>query len=177
MWWSKAYLTTVALAAALAVSACGFEPLYDRPAAPSAEGPQAQMAAVRIAPMPDRIGQQMHNFLRDRLNPFGQPADPAYLLTVGLSESIEELGVRKDETATRANLTVYATFELRDAASGKQLFQGRQSSINSYNILDNQFATIFSERDARERGLRELSDAISTRLGVYFARTGGQAAL
>lgn len=138
---------------------------------------QTHLAAVRIAPLPDRIGQQMHNFLRDRLNPSGQPRDPAYVLSVSLSEAIEELGVRKDETATRANLTVFATYQLNDAASGKELLKGRNSSINSYNILDNQFATIFSERDARERGLRELSDAISTRLGIFFARTGGQAAL
>lgn len=177
MWWSRTRAAAALLAAALVLAACGFEPLYGRPTAATAEGPQAQMASVRIAPLPDRIGQQMHNFLRDRLNPFGQPTDPAYVLTLSLSESVEELGVRKDETATRANLRVFATYELRDAASGEVLLDGRHSSINSYNILDNQFATIFSERDARERGLRALSDAISTRLGVYFARTGGQAAL
>jgi LPS-assembly lipoprotein len=153
----------------LLLAACGFQPLYGR----GGDGPTTteEMAATRILPMPDRVGQIMHNMLRDRLNPRGQPRAPAYLLRVSLGEVKEELGVRKDETATRANLTLSASFSLHEAATDKVLFSGFVTSINSYNILENQFATIFSESDARERALRELSDDIRIRLGVYFTRT------
>ena len=157
------------LAAVALTSACGFQPLYGRPAddAPSTGDHFAQ---VRIAPMPDRIGQQMHNLLRDKLNPDGQPGSPAYVLQVSLTESIEELGIRKDETATRANLRLIANFTLFDARTGARLLGGQSRSINSYNILESQFATLFSENDARDRSLRDVSDDIRTRLGVYFAR-------
>jgi LPS-assembly lipoprotein len=157
-------LGTVALA-----SACGFQPLYGRPAdgGPSATDSFAQ---IRIAPLPDRIGQRMHNMLRDRLNPQGQPSAPDYQLEVRLREVIHELGIRKDETATRANLRLTANFTLSDARTGARLLSGESRSVNSYNILQSQFATLFSEDDARERSLRELSDDIRTRLGVYFAR-------
>jgi len=157
---------------AVAVSGCGFQPLYGRNDA--GQRTQDLLATVRIQPLPDRVGQQLHNLLRDRLNPLGQPRKPSYTLQVQISETLEELGVRKDETATRSNLTVFADFELSDAASGKVVFEGRSRSINSYNILESQFATLFSESDARNRALREISDEISNRLAVYFARIAGK---
>ncbi|MFQ5773831.1 MAG: LPS assembly lipoprotein LptE [Kiloniellaceae bacterium] len=157
------------LAASLLITACGFQPLYGRPG-DGRPAPGDELAAIRILPLPDRIGQRMHNLLRDRLNPRGQPPDPAYLLNVSLTEAIEELGIRKDETASRANLTLRARFSLHDAASNEVLFSGRSSSTNSYNILENQFATLSSEADARKRALRELSDDIRLRLGIYFSR-------
>ncbi len=157
------------LGAGLVLSGCGFQPLY-APSAPQAASPIDRMAAIRIAPMPDRIGQQMHNLLRDRLNPRGQPGDPAYRLDVRLSESRRELGIRKDETATRANLILSARFTLREIDSKRVLLQETARSVNSYNILTSQFATAFSEADARERALRELSESIRTRLAIYFSQ-------
>ena len=50
------------------------------------------------------------------------------------------------------------------------VFSGQSNSVNSYNIVDSQFATFISERDARERALRELSEDIRLRLATYFAR-------
>lgn len=161
-------LAPLAFVLLLTVSACGFKPMYGggedgRPSVAE------QMAAIRIAPLPDRIGQQMHNLLRDRLNPYGQPDDPAYMLKVEINESRRNLGVRKDETATRANLILSATFSLNGIKGKEALLLGKATSINSFNILTNQFATSFSESHARERALREISDTIRTRLGIYFS--------
>ncbi|HSR73067.1 MAG TPA: LPS assembly lipoprotein LptE [Kiloniellales bacterium] len=164
--------TALSFGFALVLAGCGFRSLYgDFGAADAARpDPNAQMAQVRIAPLPDRIGQQMHNLLRDRLNSAGQPRDPRYRLRVRLHESTESLAIRRDETATRANLTITADFALEELASREVVLEGQASSINSYNILTSQFATYNAERDARERSLRELSDDIRTRLGLYFSR-------
>lgn len=179
MWWSRPAPQGLRLGAGaaclllgLALAGCGFQPLYGR-SDPQAVSPLDQMAAIRIAPLPDRVGQQMHNLLRDRLNPRGQPREPAYRLDLRLSESRQQLGIRKDETATRANLILSASFTLRELASNRVLLRGRTSSVNSFNILTSQFATTFSESDARERALREISDNIRTRLGVYFSAASG----
>ena len=177
MWWCKNIpgdhllgpgVFCLLLGAAVALPACGFKPLYGR-SETQALSPVDHMAAIRIAPLADRIGQQMHNLLRDRLNPYGQPRDPVYRLDVAISEARQELGIRKDETATRANLILSASFTLRELESERVLLQGRTSSVNSFNILTNQFATDFSEADARGRALRELSDNIRVRLGIYFS--------
>ena len=152
----------------LSLGACGFEPLYAKKADDSTVS--ADLAAVQVAPLRDRVGQQMHNFLRDRLNPQGQPTAPDYLLQVQLKETLDELGVRRDETATRANLRMDAQFFLRPIGGEATLLSGHSSSTTSYDILDNPFATTVSEDDARERALREVADDIRTRLALYFSR-------
>jgi LPS-assembly lipoprotein len=177
MWWFKpsrrglyrgGAMTGLLLSAAVLLSACGFQPLYG--GSGTGRTPADELAAVRIDPLPDRIGQQMHNLLRDRLNPQGQPNNPAYVLRVTIAETREELGVRKDETATRANLILSAKIVLHDAESNDVLLDSNLRSINSYNIVANQFATTVSEQDARDRALRELSEDVRTRLAVYFSQ-------
>jgi len=155
------------LASSLALGSCGFRPLYRRPS-PDGFSPLDSLASVRIAPLTDRTGQIFHNLLRNRLNPRGQPAQPSYVLSVSLSETVQELGLRADETATRANLRLRALFVLRASDDARVLFRGSARSISSYNILENQFATGVSEDDARQRGLRQLSDEIRERLAVFF---------
>jgi len=171
---ARAAAGALLLSLAVALSGCGFQPLYGRPQA-GAPSTAEHMAAVRIAPLPDRLGQQLHNFLRDRLNPLGQPSDPAYSLNIELNEYRQELGIRQDETATRANLIVSAQFYLKAIGSDKVLLRGLATSTNSYNILRSQFATTHAELNARKRGLREISDDIRTRLGIYFAGLGNAA--
>ncbi|GAB4363007.1 MAG: LPS assembly lipoprotein LptE [Kiloniellaceae bacterium] len=169
MSWSRKSLAGLVLAAAgaVALSGCGFEPLYG-PGINNAEVADS-LAAVRVEPLNDRAGQQMHNFLRDRLNPRGQPVNADYRLRVQLSERLEELGVRRDETATRANLRMVAQFTLLSADGHTPLLNGRSASTASYDILTNPFATTVSEDAARERALREVADDIQTRLALYFA--------
>ncbi|HIC81378.1 MAG TPA: hypothetical protein EYH07_15375 [Kiloniellaceae bacterium] len=155
-----------AAAALLPLAGCGFQPLYAENDA--GQTVASELAAIRIEPLRDRVGQQMHNFLRDRLNPNGQPVSPNYQLRLRLAEQLSELGVRRDETATRANLKLTADFFLLEAGSGRELLIGRSTSTTSYDILENPFASTISERDARERALREVADDIQTRLAVYF---------
>jgi LPS-assembly lipoprotein len=152
-----------------ALGGCGFQPLYG--ARDNDAEVSSSLASIRIEPLRDRVGQQMHNFLRDRLNPGGQPSAPSYRLRVGLTESLSELAVRRDETATRANLRMDAKFFLLDENGQNALLTGRSSSTTSYDILRNPFATTVSEADARERALREVADNIRTRLAVFFARS------
>ncbi len=152
----------------LPLAACGFEPLYG-PGINNADV-SSELAAVRVNPLRDRVGQQMHNFLRDRLNPHGQPVSPNYALQVDLTETLSELGVRRDETATRANLRMEADFVLTGADGASELLRGYSSSTTSYNILNNPFATTVSEDSARERALREVAEDIKTRLALYFSK-------
>jgi LPS-assembly lipoprotein len=160
---------SAALLLLLVPAACGFQPLYGPEGRDSAAVQGLQQ--VRLAPLPDRAGQQLHNFLRNEINPYGQPSDPQYVLRMSVLERLESLGIREDETATRANLTLMARFELVELSSGETLLKGRSSSTNSYDILDAEvrYATIVSEADARERAMRQIAKDIRTRLSVYFS--------
>ncbi len=154
------------------LGACGFRPLYgDRTAA---GGAPSELASIKVATIPDRIGQQLHNYLLTALNPRGHPRRPRYLVQTRVDESTSSLAVRKTAFATRANLTVNANYNLTTPADGKSLFSAKSSITVSYNILDSEFATLMAEKDARARAVREVSEDIRIRLSVFLASRQGQ---
>ncbi len=155
------------LALLIGLEACGFRPLYSER---HNAGVTAELAATRIDLIADRTGQKLHNFLLDRFNPKGLAARPRYGLKVRVQSRRRELGIRKDETATRANLTLTARYTLRDWRTKRSLYQGTSSSTNSYNILEADFATLAALNDATTRAARELSEKIKTRLSIFFSR-------
>ena len=166
-------VTAVAGVLAMGLAACGFRPLYGPQ---SAAATQSELSNVKIDLIEDRIGQQLHNALLDRVNSSGQPQTPEYVLSIEIEETLQELGLRRDETATRANLNVSAAFVLRSAKTldGKNiLLSGHSRSVNSFNIVDSDFATVIAERDARNRAVVIIADDIATRLAIYFSSRSG----
>lgn len=160
---------TIFLLAALGfLGGCGFQPLYGKSFA--AYAPE-EFAAIRVKPIQDRIGQQLHNRLLSLLNPDGRPKKPRYFLVATVSESIASLGVRKSAFATRANLTLRVSYQLSPISGGETILSGNEAIIVSYNILDSDFATLMAEKNARARAVGELAQAIRTRLAAQFVHS------
>jgi LPS-assembly lipoprotein len=153
----------------LVLAACGFEPLYG---SRERGGPGSVEALQQIAvgPIPDRIGQVLRNNLLDRLTPTGEPDRPRYRLAVALAVSKEGLAITKDESITRFNLRIIASFVLYDTANNAEVTRGVSRTIAAYNVVTSQFATLVAEKDAESRAARELSEDIRTRLAVHFTR-------
>jgi len=164
MWLSRSALLFICLA----LGACGFEPLYGENRGDDTTV-TASMAAIRIEAIPDRIGQKMYNMLHERLTPEGRIEEPRYSLRVRLRESNDELLYERDETATRANLTIRADYELRRIEDDEVIAKGTSRATSSYDILSSQYATVVSEDDARERTARVVSDDIRTRVAVALS--------
>lgn len=165
------YKTVAVSVAVMGLAACGFHPLYGTRAGGAA---QDELAQIRIAPIPDRIGQELHNHLLTALNPGGRPERPRYVLTTGITEGARAVAIRKTAFATRTNLRVQATYSVSDIATGKRLFNGESSITVSYNILDSEYATLAVEKDARTRAIRELAEDIRIRLGIFFSDQAAQ---
>jgi len=146
------------------LTGCGFRPLHSAKSGASA----ANLAEIHIAPIANRIGQKFHNLLLDKLTPKGPPAAPRYVLHVTLTEASQNLAVRKDTVATRANLIMRASFSLVRIGDKSVLMTNNALSANSFNILNEEFATLSAENDARVRAVRELSDTIRTRVAIYL---------
>ena len=168
-----------ALAAALlGLTACGFQPMY----ASQARSGSGQIApevrnSVAIAPIPDRIGQQLHNALRDRLNPQGQPRDPAYRLRVEVNSVSEPSTLRSDGTATRRSFSLSANWQLDDYDTSKRLFASSAATSTSYNVVDQPYATAAAFRDAEQRALEQVARDIAARVnGLLAAGPSGQRA-
>jgi LPS-assembly lipoprotein len=150
----------------LALAGCGYQPLYGTTDKGSTVD---DLALVNVKPVRDRAGQEMHNYLRDSLNPTGRPGAMArYDLDIDLTEAREALAIRTDETATRYNLNQTATFQLRDLDTGRIVLSGSSKAAVSYNVLRNDFNNVVAENDARRRGVQEIADDIRMRLAAYL---------
>ena len=76
-------LARLALALTAPLAGCGWQPLYGNTDTTGPSGSAAQqMAQTHINPIADRVGQQLYNTLRDRMNPQGVPQNPTYDLIV-----------------------------------------------------------------------------------------------
>jgi LPS-assembly lipoprotein len=154
------------------LAGCGFQPMYG---SASLGAVDEELARVKVQVISDRVGQQAHNFLLDRLNRSGRPADPRYLLEVKIRVAKTELGIERDETATRAKLVLTANFSLTDLKTRETLLRRTARSTNSYNIVDSAVSTRSAELDAVERAAREISEDIRVLLSLYFRRRAARA--
>ncbi len=159
--------------AALALSACGFRPLYATGTTP--DGMETYFSQVFVEPIPGRQGVHLRNQMMDALTPEGTPGSAAYKLSIKLEDVKEGLAIQSNTQITRYNYRLTAHYELRDTVSGEVLDKGLARAIAAYNVADSQFATQSAERDAQERAAREVGEDIRLRLGLYFEqRFGGK---
>lgn len=155
----------------LAIAGCGFQPIHGQRSAASG----AALAAIDINLIADRTGQMLRNELLQQMQPRGAISPAPYALSVTLRESLQDLAIRKDEVATRANLIMVAAFTVTSRGDGKRVFNGNVRSVNSYNILTSDFATLSAREDARRRAVQQLASGIKQRLSVWLVQAGGSA--
>lgn len=168
MSWSKhlRLLLGILLVAGL-VAGCGFRPLYKQTGNTDTVKDFSQ---ISIAQPEDRPSQQLRNYLLDALTPHGQPDRPLYRLEYRITESLGSVFVTRTEEVTRSNLQLSASVFLRDYQTGKSLASISATSQASYNVTQADYANLVSEKNARERALRDVAEQIRLRLGNYFDR-------
>lgn len=155
------------LLVAVLTAGCGFRPLYKQTANTDAV---REFSQISIAQPEDRPSQQLRNHLIDVLTPLGQPDRPAYRLDFRITESLGSVFVTRSEEITRSNLQISASATLRDYRSGQPVHSLSATSQASYNVTQADYANLVSEKNARERALRDVAEQIRLRLGNYFDR-------
>src|SRR5262245_24825252 len=169
MWSRRGILVSLILASAAApLAGCGFRPLYGQASVNAAGSPvDRQMAGVRIAPIPDRLGQQLHNALRDQFNPLGQPGYGDFTLNVVLLQRVYGALARRDLSASRRNVELTAQYTLTDAY-GTELMTDKSYITTGYDEFDDPLNDISSFEDAQRRSTLQLAEMIRTRVAVYL---------
>ena len=157
-----------AAAIVVVVGGCGFRPLYGKTS--EDKNVPTDFSAVAVAPIPDRVGQELRNQLLDMLNPRGRPRNPAYTLKVSVEEIIRDLAIDSSGIATRANLRLDATYALVKDDTGQPVVKGEGLAVSSYNLVKDDFSNLTAQNDARSRAAFHIARQIRARLGAFFAQ-------
>lgn len=161
MWFSRIILLSAAL---LLAAGCGFQPVYGKKSVAGGGDVVAILAGVKVNRIPDREGQILHNYLIDRLKPHHDDARNTYDLTSRVTVSRTSLGVERDESTTRAKLTVSVTFRLKGGGTAR-IFTLRR--VSGFSETEAEYPTLAAEEDALKRSLREIADDLKTRLSLF----------
>lgn len=166
MWLSRK--SAVVLLLLLLPGACGFQPLYRDKGANAHV--LAALAGIYVEPINGRTGQIVRNHLLDILTPRGVPSKPEFRLSVKLSEIKKGLAIEQDDSVTRYNYTLKASYFLKKPGSNEVVHSGFAWSIASYNIVQSDFANLNAEKNAKRRTARSISDELKNQLAVYLSR-------
>src|SRR5215813_13384324 len=100
----RTWAALLAAGAPLMPLGCGWEPLY---ADLETEPACAELRAIKVDPISERIGQRLAIALRTSLNPTGEPATSRYLLSTTLTTYLSNLGIQSQGLATLGQLDAY----------------------------------------------------------------------
>lgn len=149
---------------AVALSACGFEPLLGDRGRP---GVTAELATIRVAAIPDNTGRLPRNALLDRLAPRGETARARYRLEVRVAEPRQPIALRRDDVISRFSYSMQATYTLLDT-DGKVVTAGASSFTTDYEATNSEYATFTSRENARDRVVELIGDDIRSQLATFF---------
>ena len=158
---------------ALAVSACGFRPLYGTHG--SSPGARRIFASIYVPPIEgERVGYQLRNSLIDVLEASQSPSGAIYRLEIHLTESRQGVAVTPTASITRYNYTLDANYKLIDARTGKPVTTGTQSTLSAYNVMPSSstssYSTLMASQDAQHRAAEDIAYRIRLDLGVFFSQ-------
>ena len=154
----------------LALSGC-LQPLYG----PLSSGGDvaAELQAIAIDPIPDRLGHYLENELIFAFNGTGSQVTPKYRLIVALRENVQTPLL---DTVTgypsAGTVVVNADYKLVPAQGGEPIAKGTAMVAASYDRTSQRFADIRAARDAEIRDARVLADQIRTNIAAAFAARG-----
>ena len=153
-----------------ALGACNFRPLYLAQGADTT-AVRSELAAIEIRGLDGRLGYLLRNALLDELNPATADVPPRYVLDVRLTSRARSFGIQLDNTITRYNLALTASFQLREKAAGEVLVASTVRRVASYNVSREPYADLIAAQDAERRAAQEVAVDIRTLLAVQLART------
>lgn len=141
---------------ALALGACGYEPVYGPGGRASALTGQIEVAAPNT-----RNGFDLVRQLETRL---GQPQSPRYALRYTIEVDQDDLGTAPTQEITRYNLVGRVKYTVTDIATGVIATSGRVDNFTAYSATGTTLSTQTARRDARSRLMLILADQIAARL-------------
>ncbi|MDG2531639.1 LPS assembly lipoprotein LptE [Caulobacter endophyticus] len=158
----KRLLAAAALLSTLALSACGFTPLYGQ------QGVTGGLGAIEVVAADGRAGYLLREQLEDAL-----ARNPNVLASHRLTYKVEEKryarGVRVDNVANRYELNMKVEWKLTDVTTGSEVRKGTTMAVVTYDSADQPYAAISAQQDGQERAAAEVARKIQLELASWLA--------
>lgn len=153
----------------LLLAACGFQPMYGAgPTGGAAIGP------VTVEQIDGKAGHVLKTEL-DRILAVENNGAQPMLLRITLQERVTPLGIRVDESATRAELRLTANYVLTPPNGGR-VMRGSVFTNVSYDIPTAAFGEIAAQDDARERAAETMAQRFRAELALRLAQARSEGA-
>jgi len=158
------------LLAALPAGGC-FQPLYGAAAHPSLV---ADMRAIVVTPIKDRLGHYLGNDLIANLNGTGAVVEPKYRLTVTTTVGNQAPTVSSQiDVANAATVTGTANYTLTSYEGADTIVSGEVTAVTVYDRTGERFANLRAERDSEIKMAKSLADEIELRLAARLTVHAG----
>lgn len=158
----KKPLLSLALAASLVATACGFTPVH----APGGNG-HALYGQVYVA-TPEQTSSRgdsnAYMLVRDLEDRLGRGGNGAYQLDLTLSTRIEGQAITAGNEITRYSIIGDAGYSLLRRSDGAVMASGTETAFTGYSATGTTVETLAGESDAFERLMRILADQITAKL-------------
>lgn len=151
----------------MSLAACGFHPLYGGREQPVLD---ADLSAIKVEPVPERIGQLLAISLRDSLNPTGARVAPRFVLTIVVATSVSDFAIRSDGTASRQLFAASASFTLRELEGSKVVLTGSARANDSYDVGESPYTSVVDQGNSQKKAAEDMSEQIVTQLALYVRR-------
>lgn len=152
-------------AAALALSACGFQPLYG-----GASG--VRLDGVGLI----QEGEERIDFLlRDELrNSFGGSGGQYTLVLEPVDVQRSGTGIGADGIATRYDLRLTVAYRIYETGVADPVFEGSVYGSGTYNIPSQPYAAISSQREGEELAARSAANRLTLQVARFLRTREGE---
>ncbi len=169
------YTAPVGLLAILAVlliitpflGACGFRPLH---ADIDGTGPTSEkLAAIQIAPVPGRVGQQLRNELIFKATGGGLTPPPEYRLNIAIRERVTSTLVERTGDALRQVYNLDAEFTLTRLSDKSVVLKGSSFARAGFERFESIFSNVRARYDAENRAAKSVAQDLKSRLAAFMS--------
>jgi len=155
-------LAALMATAAVALSGCGFTPLYGTP------GMTPKLADIDVVVPHDRVGFLLHEQLDDELG--HKAGDPVRYQLICTTRMLRlPRGVRVNNVANRYEINLTVDYTLTAAGGLKPLLKGTAAVMATYDSADPPYAGVAAEQDGENRAANQAAIALRLDLARYFA--------
>ncbi len=149
------------------LGACGFRPLHaDLDGTGSTSD---KLAAIHIAPIPGRVGQQLRNELIFKATGGGQAPPAEYRLNIAIRQRVTSTLVERTGDAKRQIYNLEAKFTLTRLSDKAELLKGSSFSRAGFERFESIFSNVRARFDAENRAAKTVAQDLKARLSAFMA--------